>query len=1198
LADYQAVGTGELGKRLYAYDVFGNKRYMDNELLERTSYSYDDKNQLIRIDHPTDASFKDSNNNGNAARYELYDYDEAGRRIKHTRAWGVSASTNDDISELTYYDDIGRVKQVKSFGGITTSYRYIYDPIGGGSTVIATQGDGKTLTDTKDYFSRLLAHTDLGGHSFTYTYNKAGWLTHQQGDTNLAVAGLEQNIDFTYYHNGYLQEVVDHGVNTHARYEYDENGNRTFEGYYQETDGAVYYQWSKATYDQLNRVTQIDDAKYNLTYEYDANGNRRHVYARYHDGLQGNVQIQDYWYKYDAHNRFVVTKGTYSDTVINADGSHTWNRGSGTISAGTDGYAITYNVASQRTTANNESYIYTKDGLLAEVRIDGVLRAKRFYDAVGNVKDYYEYGTNGTTVTRQNHYTYTPDSQVNTENDGSITSTYYYDSAGTLLRVYSPQSGATINTLYAYEYWDSAKTKQIKISGTVTAYDPNLPWKPGFSDFTYDVNGHLTQVNDYGSDGVKNTGDDRYLNYKLDSNGLILQRNELIGNISSRTQRYYYLNGHGVGDAGGFGASHMDYVSLLASRDQEADKSGKPVSSADFDYNYQPINDQYPATTPGTYSVRAGDTLQSIAMAVWGDQSMWYLIADANGLSSNPTLIENQVLVIPNVVANIHNNASTFKVYNPGEIIGDTTPTLPDPPPPPPEDEKCGAFGQILPIIVQAVVTAFYGPIAGNIAGQLTGMATGVQDKFSWSSLATASIMPDIDFFPGIDNAVLNQAANAAVQNAATQGVAILFGEQEKFSWKAVAASAIAAPITSKIDQMLGTSPIKTGREFSWGQLGANMASEFLKSATRQAANIVVNRGGKMEWSNVAVDTLGYGIGHSLADQITYNRTEAARQERLREQIKRDLASGLFTNQQATQQELADRLFGAPEDRFAAFGGPGVSLIDIPLSDSGGSTGDAELAELAARLTQSDQRSAEQLAANYRAQEKAGQLIAEAQGPAFLGSTGLDPITAQNLYDARKQFSDQADKFLASLGFLRDSLEYGGHLAKEYLPSSPLYVRQNGSALILPDQPIHPSIFSFSTEPKGAGTTSVKVVDNIAEGTGGFLLGGSKLLRSVPWISGTVGVSLAGYDMYLYEQTGNTDYKASAVNQSAWTAADALVGVGAPFLALTPLGWAGAAVVGIGYGGYRLIDAFNDTQGSFWNAEGYTGDRLKEYFRK
>src|SRR5262249_60626070 len=148
-------------------------------------------------------------------------------------------------------------------------------------------------------------------------------------------------------------------------------------------------------------------------------------------------------------------------------------------------------------------------------------------------------------------------------------------------------------------------------------------------------------------------------------------------------------------------------VSELQAKLRQADEAnrGKPVSSADFDYNFQAINDQYPGMTPGTFKVRAGDTLQSVALAVWGDSSLWYIIADANGLAAGATLIAGQELVIPNVVSNIHDNASTFRVYDPGQLIGDTTPKLPDPPPPPPQKHgACGGFGAALVAIVAVAV--------------------------------------------------------------------------------------------------------------------------------------------------------------------------------------------------------------------------------------------------------------------------------------------------------------------------------------------------------------------------------------------------------------------------------------------------------------------------------------------------------------
>jgi YD repeat-containing protein len=910
VAEYHTDG----GTKTYSYDIFGNKRFVNNEINELTRFTYDKKNQVTRVDRQTDAAF------GYAARYDLYYYDEAGRRIKHTNSLGDA--------ELTYYDDIGRVKKTVSYGGISTTYRYIYDAASGGSTSITTLGDGRSLSDTKNYFGRLLGHQDLGGRTYNYFYNQAGWLVNQTGDTNLAVAGNEQNITFSYYHNGYLREINDTGINTRTRYEYDKNGNRTFEGYFQGGANTVYLQWSRAEYDELNRLKSIQDPKYQVSYEYDANGNRRHVYAYYHDGLNGSIQTQDYWYTYDSMNRFIVTKGALVDAegnVIDVQANPS-ARGSGQVTAGANGVALLYNAASQRAgstyTSNNETvneiYVYAADGLLWQTHINGTKRAERSYNALGAATSYKEFDVAGAVKTSIG-YSYTKDGQTKTENGPSGNSIYYYDNAGTLTRVETAQTGGTtLTTTYSYAYWDSAKQTEIKVQ----ASNANAPgWAPGFSKFTYDVNGHLTAVSDVAAD--------RHLSYRLDADGRILQRNELIGTESSRTQSYYYLNGIGIGDAGSFGASRTDYASVLKQHEEEAywrsqadllnyklnDKvregvqgqidqhqrevernKAKPVRSADFDYSYQAISDRYPAMAPGTYTVQAGDSLQSIALKVWGDAGLWYLIADANGLADSAGLTAGQVLVIPNVVANIHNNASTFQVYNPGQLIGYIAPTLPDPPPPPKDDKGCGVVGMVILAIVAVVISYFtfgttsayfallfseLGMSAGAavvagavVAGALTSAATqlvamgmGLQDEFDWGGVAIAGLTA------GLTQGIVPEGADAMTRavrsNLISQGVNMVAGRQENFSWSSLAVSAISAPINSAIDQNAAgvTNATSTLGATSAG-FGADLMTGFAKGLVTQGASLLVNKGGKIEWANIAGQALGNAIGNAMAADI------------------------------------------------------------------------------------------------------------------------------------------------------------------------------------------------------------------------------------------------------------------------------------------------------------------------------------------
>ena len=87
----------------------------------------------------------------------------------------------------------------------------------------------------------------------------------------------------------------------------------------------------------------------------------------------------------------------------------------------------------------------------------------------------------------------------------------------------------------------------------------------------------------------------------------------------------------------------------------------------------------------GGYVVQRGDTLRSIAQAVYGNAAYWYVIAQANAISSDSDLAIGQNLTLPQITTT-SNTATTFKPYNPSDISGSTTPNLPTiaPPPVPP----------------------------------------------------------------------------------------------------------------------------------------------------------------------------------------------------------------------------------------------------------------------------------------------------------------------------------------------------------------------------------------------------------------------------------------------------------------------------------------------------------------------------------
>jgi len=112
-------------------------------------------------------------------------------------------------------------------------------------------------------------------------------------------------------------------------------------------------------------------------------------------------------------------------------------------------------------------------------------------------------------------------------------------------------------------------------------------------------------------------------------------------------------------------------------------------------------------------------------------------IAQANALSSDNDLSLGQRLQIPTVTTH-SNTAATVKPYDPGSIVGSTTPSLPTIAPTPPlSSHHCNVLAEIVVIAVQLVVTSALGPIAGSIAGQLTVDALGVHQANKGVTIST-----------------------------------------------------------------------------------------------------------------------------------------------------------------------------------------------------------------------------------------------------------------------------------------------------------------------------------------------------------------------------------------------------------------------------------------------------------------------------
>ena len=647
--------------------------------------------------------------------------------------------------------------------------------------------------------------------------------------------------------------------------------------------------------------------------------------AVYWDPLTlGTLQRDEFWYSYDAANRFLITKGSLSGARATSAGST-----ASTVVQGSQGTVLTYDLAGERTSARNtdgslESYSYSSDGLLEDTRINGVLRARRRVDALGRTLEYKELDTAGNLATGHT-YTYDRDNRLlsdaasnpkDTTGDGVLRYFYFNDLSdsqdlasqggkGALARTaFTPNdsAGTSITTFYTYQYWDSAKQDSIKKQA---ANDTAPNWAPGLSKQSYDVNGYLAASVD--------TLNGRTLNYVSNATGLVLSRTDNQGAIPYRHD-WYYAAGRAVGDVttdprDTFRTSYAESLAK-AQAAQPLDSLARfaalrPVTSADFDQSYEPISASYPGNTTGSYTVRGGDDLRSIAQNLWGDSAMWYLIAQANGLTGAETLVSGQVLVIPNRVTNIHNNAGTWRPYNPGEVIGHLDPTLPDPPPPPVQDDDggCGGMGDMIMIAVAVVATIY---TAGAAAELLGATVAGSAGTFSTGLAVLAGGTAAGVTVTGTAAMIAGAAIGAAVGSIASQGVGLLTGNAKSLSWSAVGQAALGGAVTAGVGGAL-TSAASEGQFANWANEALSTEGSWSGAAIRAGASsgAAMAVQGQWSWRNVMISTVSAGAGAAMGDAMSSQAWAQAGNG-----VGQRLVSGL------TGSLAARALYGARNQRF------------------------------------------------------------------------------------------------------------------------------------------------------------------------------------------------------------------------------------------------------------------------------------------
>jgi hypothetical protein len=313
--------------------------------------------------------------------------------------------------------------------------------------------------------------------------------------------------------------------------------------------------------------------------------------------------------------------------------------------------------------------------------------------------------------------------------------------------------------------------------------------------------------------------------------------------------------------------------------------------------------------------VQQGDTLKSLAQRVYGNENLWYVLADANGLQGDDALVAGSSLTVPEVKTS-SNDASTFKPYNPSEITGPTTPSLPYIAPP---NAGCDVMGVVIMAVVTALVFHFAPVLAkelpafgaaimgtGSFAGLTIGaaatasaivgagasaLANGIGSalgvtSFSWRKVAADGISAALsvgvgEILKGVGNAATTGATYETIKGArelttlgrTLQGVGnyagsvvanATVGRDTGFSWKAVAATVIGSYASAKLG---GRLPEVEGGSAASNSLLSDWRDGFINGATNATARRLMGMG-TQHWGAIAADSFGNALANSIVRMI------------------------------------------------------------------------------------------------------------------------------------------------------------------------------------------------------------------------------------------------------------------------------------------------------------------------------------------
>ncbi len=917
----------------YTYNALNLLEKTDQEAVENAfagnitgaiitqSYLYDQAGRRI----------VDTDGKGMSTRYW---YDLLGNVVKRVSASNAIMSYEYDLlgNKTREIDAIGGVKNwsYDYFGRLVTHVElgtFTYTPNVSTHTWTTTYAPGYAHTYEYDFAGLNLSHTSTGGINLKMSYDAAGHLM-KTVENSLAVAGsglqsVKRETRYAYDALGRHsreQSVVDGVKYSDARISYDAAGR--MKSVWDIGAGVTF------SYDANGNRTRIQAESSSQNNAQAGEMHQSNAYDRWWNYLStgwftnGKTLDQgttDLWYKYDVMNRLVLSRGWNVNGVVVADSSEAVNVPHRSIELGYDAtgnrnyhkqwgmsakYSVSGSTYSMVDGFSVEESRYDGLGRVVQMKKDGMVVGTYVYDktsrqtfaetsqisgtALGTGRTYSFYGNDGRLYSQriEGNTTESPsefrvqsevtfgESQLVLDWNGNTPRSFWtngYDAAGVLRRyevaVRKVNGDVKYTSTYKLDYRAGESYQEVSNDHTATGED--APFSAS-TQKRYDVNGNLLSVQ---------RNNDVHLNrfFVYDGNGQMLVQvraqsdgtlpNNAFANAAKTGNadqwgRYFYANGASVGNMGAL----PSFFNNQPSQSWYFDVDDGSVSEANL-------------SAPSQIVAVKGDTLRRIALRVYGDANLWYILADENGIAGpDEVLPEGMTIRLPNRVVSLQNSADVFKPFDAGRVIGDTSPVLDFPTPPPPK-KGCGMLVMFLMVVVAIVVTVFTAGAAATAAGAVASSAagttaaataTGVAGIMSTGAAAlTGSLAAGAGgIVAGLSAATVaigSAAIGAAVGSAVSQGIGIALGAQDKFDWKGVATAAIGGAITAGLGG--GLVPGGNSAHIATRML-ATAANSAISNALTQGVSMAVGLQKKFDWRSVAQSAVAAPIASEAGRYI------------------------------------------------------------------------------------------------------------------------------------------------------------------------------------------------------------------------------------------------------------------------------------------------------------------------------------------